>query len=300
MPIKSAAAASPANGPTLRKRCSGTPASAPGQEGTATIEFGLNDAVSSFRVFADAFAADGALGSQSLQIESVEPFYLEPKLPLEVTMDDVIRAPIGVVNATSSPLDGTAIQITAQASQKIESVVPPFAIQPGQRLRQMMRVRVGKFNGRAEFTLSATAGPYRDQVTRLGDGQAAGLPDRRRRAAACSVPATRCRTSSTIPEDLVRRQPGGADRRLSHAAGQHDRSPGAADSRAVRLLRADQFDHLSAGHGPAVLPVAPRRRSVAGRTQRRDSDQGLRAAVGLRVHRAAASSGSAAIPATTR
>ena len=53
---------------------------ATGKEGEVTIEFGLNDAVSSFRVLADVFTADGVLGSDSMQIDSVQPFYLEPKL----------------------------------------------------------------------------------------------------------------------------------------------------------------------------------------------------------------------------
>jgi hypothetical protein len=174
-----------------------------GQEGTATIEFGLNDAVSSFRVFADVFAADGALGSQSMQIESVEPFYLEPKLPLEVTMDDVIRVPIGVVNATGLPLDPTTIKIAAQASQKIESVVPPFAIQSGQRLRKMMRVRVGKFHGRAEFNLSASAGPYSDQVTRSVMVKPLGFPIEDG-AGGLLRPGDTVSHEFLLPEDLVR------------------------------------------------------------------------------------------------
>jgi hypothetical protein len=174
-----------------------------GQAGSATIEFGLNDSVSSFRVFADGFAADGALGSRSLQIESVEPFYVEPKLPLEVTMDDVIRAPIGVINATSSPLDQTTIKITAQANQKIESVISPFAIQPGQRVRQMMRVRVGKFQGRAEFTLSANAGPYADQVTRSVMVKPLGFPHENA-VGGLLRPGDTVSHEFTIPEDLVR------------------------------------------------------------------------------------------------
>jgi uncharacterized protein YfaS (alpha-2-macroglobulin family) len=137
-----------------------------GPEGTATIEFDLNDAVTSFRVFADAFTAGGAVGGQSLQIESVEPFYVEPKLPLQVTMDDVIRAPIAIVNATGSALEQATVRITTQASQTIESQIPPFAIGAGERTRKMMRVRVGNFQGRIEFTLAAAAGPYADRVTR--------------------------------------------------------------------------------------------------------------------------------------
>ena len=58
--------------------------------GQATVTFALNDAVSSFRVFADSFAADGALGSETTVVESVQPFYVEPKLPLEVTAGELV------------------------------------------------------------------------------------------------------------------------------------------------------------------------------------------------------------------
>jgi len=175
-----------------------------GPAGTATIEFGLNDAVSSFRVFADAFADNGALGSQSLQIESVEPFYLEPKLPLEVTMDDVIRVPLGVVNATDMPLSPVTIKIAGPASQKIDSEVTPFAIQSGQRTRKMMEVRVGQFHGRAEFTLSATGGPYSDQVTRSVVVQPLGFPIEDG-AGGLLRPGDTVSHEFAVPEDLVGR-----------------------------------------------------------------------------------------------
>ncbi len=66
--------------------------------GEATVEFGLNDAVASFRVFGEAFSDGGALGGASLAIDSVEPFYLEPKLPLEVTSGDLIRLPLAAIS----------------------------------------------------------------------------------------------------------------------------------------------------------------------------------------------------------
>ena len=37
-------------------------------------------------------------------LESVKPFYLEPKLPLEVTQGDRILVPVTCVNATTAPL----------------------------------------------------------------------------------------------------------------------------------------------------------------------------------------------------
>jgi hypothetical protein len=136
------------------------------QTGKATVEFGLSDAVTSFRVFADAFNGAGALGGASEQIESVEPYYLEPKLPLEVTAGDEILLPIGVVNATDSLMKNTKIAVEAHPSLEIAARLSPQKLRPGARLRQLLPIRVGQHNGEAQLTLSGTAGPYADKVTR--------------------------------------------------------------------------------------------------------------------------------------
>jgi hypothetical protein len=174
-----------------------------GKEGVVTIEFGLNDAVSSFRVLADVFTASGAVGSGSLQIDSVEPFYIEPKLPLEVTMDDVIHAPIGVVNATNARLGGTSIQITGRAGQQFKAAITPFDIEPGERLRRMMRVRVGPFSGQAKFELAANAGPYADQVTRSVAVRPLGFPVEDG-VGGLIRPADTVTHQFVIPDDVVR------------------------------------------------------------------------------------------------
>src|SRR5438132_5919668 len=56
--------------------------------GTASVSFALNDAVTTFRILADGFDAAGGLGQAAATIESIQPFYIEPKLPLEVTAGD--------------------------------------------------------------------------------------------------------------------------------------------------------------------------------------------------------------------
>ncbi|NJN05345.1 MAG: A-macroglobulin complement component, partial [Rhodobacteraceae bacterium] len=146
------------------------------ENGKATVEFGLNDSVTSFRILADAFNANGHLGSASKQIDSVEPFYLEPKLPLEVTMGDIVRAPLGIVNATSQSISETKIRVIAHGSQQIETAVAPFALRPGERARRLLQIRVGKFNGEASLTLDADAGPYADNVTRKMMVRPLGFP----------------------------------------------------------------------------------------------------------------------------
>src|SRR5207253_165358 len=66
--------------------------------GLATVSFNLSDSVTSFRALADAFGRDGTLGSNISEISSVQPFSIEPKIPLQVTSGDVIQLPIGMIN----------------------------------------------------------------------------------------------------------------------------------------------------------------------------------------------------------
>jgi hypothetical protein len=134
--------------------------------GTATVEFGLNDSVTSFRVLADAFGADGALGGGTKQIESVEPFYLEPKIPLAVTAGDRINLPIGFVNATPSNLDAAQVQVKAHEALDLINTIGPFDLASDARVRRLVEIAVAKHAGNAELTIAARAGAFGDSVTR--------------------------------------------------------------------------------------------------------------------------------------
>ncbi len=130
------------------------------------MEFGLNDAVTSFRVFGDAFSDDGALGGESLAIDSVAPFYVEPKLPLEVTAGDVIRLPLGIVNATNAPLENGSLRYQVKSLSQVESGDLQFSLGANGRLRRCINLQVGKQNGESQVLLDAAAGPYSDKVAR--------------------------------------------------------------------------------------------------------------------------------------
>ncbi len=143
-------------------------------KGEASVEFALNDSVTSFRVFGDAFTNSGALGTGSLVIESVAPFYLEPKLPLEVTMGDAVRLPLGIVNATNTDLPDSSVQY--QWSGTTEPGVIKFALPANGRVRQYLNLNFGKQIGESKLVLAATAGPYADKVTRSVMVRPLGFP----------------------------------------------------------------------------------------------------------------------------
>jgi uncharacterized protein YfaS (alpha-2-macroglobulin family) len=171
-------------------------------QGEAMVEFTLNDAVSSFRVFADAFSDAGALGHGTLQIDSVEPFYLEPKLPLEVTTGDVVQAPLGVVNGTGTALEGVRVQVQSAAAHALDADFPPWTLAPSERARKLLGIRVGQSLGPADFIVSANAGPYRDQVTRSLLVKPAGFPIEDARGGLLQ-PGNTASHEIVVPEDVV-------------------------------------------------------------------------------------------------
>ena len=130
------------------------------EQGAATVEFALNDSVTTFRVFADAFTAAGAIGSGSTSFESVNPFYLEPKLPLEVTQGDQILLPIACVNTTSSSLG--RVKMTVEAGFSTISPAPDqtVTLAGSARRRTLVKLQAGPHNGPFDVQIAATAGQF--------------------------------------------------------------------------------------------------------------------------------------------
>ena len=170
--------------------------------GTATVEFGLNDSVTSFRVAADAFDAAGALGEGTQQIESVQPFYLEPKIPLAVTAGDTIQLPIGFVNATPSQLSNVAVQITGHKSLGMSGAVEPFNVAGDARVRRMLEIAVQPHSGDAALTIAATAGAFGDKVTRNVRVEPRGFPIEEGRGGLLAA-SGEANHEITVPDSLV-------------------------------------------------------------------------------------------------
>ncbi|MEI3004874.1 MAG: alpha-2-macroglobulin family protein [Victivallales bacterium] len=81
--------------------------------GKVSVEFDLPDSITTFRVTADAIGNNGALGVQTAAIRSVEPFYIEPKLPVFATGGDRIQVPVALVNSTDKVLKNVNLSVRA-------------------------------------------------------------------------------------------------------------------------------------------------------------------------------------------
>jgi hypothetical protein len=146
--------------------------------GLATVSFNLSDSVTSFRVLADAFAQDGTLGSGVSEIESVQPFSIEPKFPLQVTSGDVVQLPLGIINGLSRPVRTAEVTVDEVAGIRVSSPGNnSISLGAKERTRRFIRLELGnEFSGLAHLTINAKAGQYRDTVSRTLDVQPLGFP----------------------------------------------------------------------------------------------------------------------------
>lgn len=135
--------------------------------GEGKIEFGLNDSVTTFKVFADGFTTSGALGGAKSDLKSIIPFYAEAKLPLEVTAGDKILLPISLINGTEAVLAAGSLAIDLPAPFKLGPLTKSIQqLIAGQRARVIQPINVGFGNGAKNFVLKTKAGQYSDKVTR--------------------------------------------------------------------------------------------------------------------------------------
>jgi len=169
------------------------------RNGRATVKFSLSDSVTTFRVSADAFASNGALGAGTTVFASVEPFYITTKPPLHAIVGDVIELPVNLVNTTDQPLNNASLEITGEGIGAYSST--PVTLAVGQRLRTVIPVKT-TLPGTFEITVAAKAGPFTDRMTRKITISPAGFPIALNHGGllSASTPFTR---TVTIPGNVV-------------------------------------------------------------------------------------------------
>jgi hypothetical protein len=145
--------------------------------GEVKVSFATSDSVTTFKAFAGAVGADGALGSAVAELESVQPFYAEPKLPLEVTSGDVVRLPVALVNGTESKLTGAGVKVEVKGDVKVTGS-GPVELASGARARQLYSLEIGREARPVDVKLTARAGDYADTVTRTLSIKPRGFPGR--------------------------------------------------------------------------------------------------------------------------
>ncbi|MFO0939762.1 MAG: alpha-2-macroglobulin family protein [Pirellulales bacterium] len=141
-------------------------------KGEASFEFALNDSITSFQIAADGLSANGGLGASRTSIQSVVPFYIESKLPMEVTAGDIVDLPIAAINATEQRINNLNWTINA-GDNKVQVGSSSFEIDADSRIRHVAKIEIGSKLGEQvlEVTAATQAAQPKSNIDTVSDSQ---------------------------------------------------------------------------------------------------------------------------------
>ncbi len=173
------------------------------KDGKASFEFDTSDSVTSFLVSVDANDARGALATATGTLRNRLPFFIEPKLPLELSAGDRLLLPVSVANETDSPMAVRVALATGGDLLRAEGGTERAADLPARgRGRILFDVRAGQ--GRGEVPISLTgfaAGAAGDDVKRAVPVVPRGYP---LEIARSGVLSKRAESAFVLPDRLDR------------------------------------------------------------------------------------------------
>jgi hypothetical protein len=145
-------------------------------QGKAHLHFTLADSVSSFRAVAEGMTAGGLFGGGDAVISSTLPFYLEAKLPLEVSLGDRIDLPVTLRNGQSSGLQLAVLGHFGAGLKLLEPVSSSkFPLAPGEGKTVTFPLEVERA-GKSDIELAAGEGPLHDSIRRTLEVAPLGFP----------------------------------------------------------------------------------------------------------------------------
>lgn len=134
------------------------------RKGKAVVEFYNSDAVTSFKVTAEGFAADGAVGRAEHRYYTQMPFSLSAKLPVEVLTQDIIKIPLTLVNNTRKTISGN-LQINYPKGLTPKGDLPTSAtLKPKEARTQYLTFEVTERGAADRISIAFSSGAFSDAI----------------------------------------------------------------------------------------------------------------------------------------
>ena len=144
-------------------------------DGTATVTFDLSDSITMFSARVDAITASGALGQADAAITAKKAFYIEPKLPLEITAGDLVEVPVALVNGTQAQIEAL-LETTIGEGIAREGNEPRVTLAADASGRLFLTLVAKQHYGPVQVHLIGKAGDHTDEVKRAIQVVPSGFP----------------------------------------------------------------------------------------------------------------------------
>ncbi|MGI5863543.1 MAG: MG2 domain-containing protein, partial [Myxococcales bacterium] len=136
-----------------------------GADGTATLSFPVADSITSWRVSANASAADGRLGVGQGALRVFQDFFVDIDLPVALTVGDEVEVPIAVHNYLDEPQKVRLEVEKADWFTAMTPVVQDLVLEPQEVRGVPLRLRATDF-GKKTITVWAFGGKLQDAIRR--------------------------------------------------------------------------------------------------------------------------------------
>jgi hypothetical protein len=134
-------------------------------DGTATVQFYLSDAVTSFRAIAEGVSSGGTPGRGEAIVASKMPMTLDAHLPLEVSSGDTVLLPVTLANETDRPITGHLDAMFGAAFKLDKSPTDGAVTLPaGQKQTFFFPLDVVGKDGDGQVAIALTADGLKDQI----------------------------------------------------------------------------------------------------------------------------------------
>ena len=144
--------------------------------GEASVSFGLNDKITSFRVRVTGVGG-GELGVREHMIQSKRPFFMSVKIPQEVSKGDALALPVTLRNDSKHPLK---IKLRTELSRHFKLMENPLPgtlkLPPRQARTYFFPIRVKASYGRGKMAFLASCAGLSDSTQRVVKVTTRGYP----------------------------------------------------------------------------------------------------------------------------
>jgi len=94
------------------------------------------------------------------------PFYIEPKIPLEVTSGDRVDLPVSLINATTNDLPKMTLKTTVDTGIAVTGGDEKVFVKANSRKRKLVALDTTGYVGLSDLIVDASDGNYADKVTK--------------------------------------------------------------------------------------------------------------------------------------
>lgn len=136
-----------------------------GAGGETSLTFVLPDTPATWMAVVYALTADTKVGEAQVEIAAAHPLRIQPLTPRFVVVGDQVEVAALVYNHTDKPFSG-AVQLTADASARVNTLIGTFDLPAGGRARIEWALSVAQSSAETlSLAFTATGGGYRDAAS---------------------------------------------------------------------------------------------------------------------------------------